>query len=120
MTENARELLAAATHGHWEASSSEVTMNDKSEWRIGPRNRPQVARSVMSRANAELITHLVNHAAEYIEAREAVARLREVHRPYLGVNGLSYCEECTVFADIEHVLYPCDTIRTIEAPEPPG
>ena len=40
-------LADQATQGPWEARSSEATMNDRSEWKVGKHNHPQVLRSVM-------------------------------------------------------------------------
>lgn len=45
-----RELAEAATPGPWETSTSEATMNDRSGYRFGPRNKPLVFRADQMRA----------------------------------------------------------------------
>lgn len=58
--------MSGYTKGPWEAETTEATMNDRNEWRIGPRSKPQVVRGVMSTADARLIAA----APELVEALE--------------------------------------------------
>lgn len=50
-----REIAEYATPGPWENVSSERTMNDRSEWRIGDSHKPKVLSAVMRAADAEHI-----------------------------------------------------------------
>lgn len=50
-----RARAEAATAGPWEATTSEVTMNDSSGWRIGDRSKPMVLFARMRSSDAEFI-----------------------------------------------------------------
>lgn len=52
-----RARLEAATQGPWTATTHEATMNDRSEYRFGATDRPQVFRAVVRYADAALIAN---------------------------------------------------------------
>src|SRR5690625_3323391 len=79
-----RNIAEAATPGPWEATTSEVTMNDRSLWRIGDPHRPHVAQSVMRQADAEFFATFnpqkVLELLDRIEQLQAVVRDRPLAR----------------------------------------
>lgn len=80
----------AATEGPWEAATSEATMNDRSEYRIGLPSRPQVFRASMRSADAAFIAAARTDLPRLVAALRAVL---EVHRgaQYLGEPGDAGC-----------------------------
>lgn len=81
--------MSGYTKGPWEAETTEATMNDRNEWRIGPRSKPQVVRGVMSTADARLIAA----APRLAEALKKIAesgndRLSEMARAALREAGI--------------------------------
>lgn len=78
----ARDLLEGSSEGPWEASSSEATMNDQSQWRIGKHHALQVARSVMRGVDARLMAAAPDLAetVAWLYGREADGYGKGVHR----------------------------------------
>lgn len=102
-----RTLTDQATEGPWEARSSEVTMNDRSEWKIGKYNRPQSLRSVMRGADAAFIADARTRLPAALDALQAI---HDMHRR-IWVDGIEYCKHCVDFGG----EYPCPTVRAIQA-----
>ena len=101
----------AATQGPWEARTSEATMNDRSEWRIGRPDMPQVARSVMQAADAAFIAVSRTAVPRLLAAVASVLALH-TERPLAPfstaamVGATSECRACSR-------EWPCPTVRAI-------
>ena len=113
-----RARLAAATPGPWVAETSEVTMDDRSLWRMRRDTQPQVPlhlSSVMSSANADLIASAPADLAALCDevealtaraerAESAIQRVRDRH------TGVGNCDECGW-------MTPCPTLRALDGAE---
>lgn len=73
--ERAERLLDRVTKGSWEATTSEATMNDRSLWRFGPPDKPNVFHAIMGRADAELVAAAPILARAYIDEARRRERL---------------------------------------------
>lgn len=53
---------------------------------------------------------------EYKEMREAIVRVRELHKQSSQAvfDWLPYCEHCSDGEDGHFVIYPCDTIKALD------
>lgn len=83
-----RELTGAATPGPWEAYSSEVTMNDRSQWRIGDRNRPAIFFATMRASDAAYIAACSPDVVlGLLDRLDKAERIADVAREYVRVRG---------------------------------
>ena len=89
-------------------------MNDRSEWKIGKYNRPQVLRSTMRGDDAEFIADARTRLPQALNALQAVL---DLHKPEEydgyphGADGVM-CAVClTEYGEYEE--YPCPTVRAI-------
>ena len=87
--ERGKTLADRATQGTWEARSSEVTMNDRSEWKIGKYSRPQVFRSVMRGDDAAFIADTRVRLPQALAVIQAVL---EIHQNHGGTSGEGHCQ----------------------------
>lgn len=97
-----QQLDAEATAGPWDATTSQATMNDRSEWRIGIASRPQVARSVMRSSDAILIAEYRTAAPAMAAALRAV--LGYVEEVYQSRDHHHHPEYLAALGDIEGVI----------------
>lgn len=111
-----RTLTDQATEGPWEASSSEATMNDRSEWKIGKYNRPQVLRSVMRGADAAFIADARTRLPQALDALQAVldlhAPIDALNMRHRGGRVQQVCIGCGQ-DDGNWNYWPCPTVRAI-------
>ena len=59
----------------------------------------------------------MEHLIEYKEMREAIARVRQLHRPeQCGDKDCRhlFCVYCTDLTEMVFVDYPCDTIQALD------
>lgn len=143
-TTEARALMAGATEGPWEVMVSDsghskyefdvcvitVDMGDEI-FGMDALARLGNERHGMDdgHADAALIVHAVNHLPEYVEAVEAVERVRELHRPIKStkddewdadtmIRGRTYCAACSDSEFDWPVEYKdCPTIRALDGAE---
>ena len=90
--DQSKALADRATQGPWEARSSEVTMNDRGEWKIGKHNHPQVLRSVMRGDDAVFIADARTRLPLALDALQAVLTL---HQPVEVEPSATICGECS-------------------------
>lgn len=109
-----RERLDQITPGPWVAETSEATMNDQSQWRIGPERELPVVRARMSGADAEFIANAPADLAWCLAKLDAI---RALHKPFewsFGEGPVQSCSECArLGASEEEASYPCPTIRAL-------
>ena len=110
-----KTLADQATEGPWEARSSEATMNDRAEWKIGKHNRPQALRSVMRGSDAAFIADARTRLPQALAALQAVL---DMHRPSTADTGeeeILFCPECFDVEDVGEVdTWPCPTVQAIQ------
>src|SRR5690625_4702816 len=105
-----RNIAEAATPGPWEATTSEVTMNDRSLWRIGDPHRPHVAQSVMRQADAEFFATF--DPQRVLELLARLAAVEELHQPVEtpGCDNPACCDTTPLCGKCV-TPWPCDTIK---------
>ena len=89
-----RTLTDQATEGPWEARSSEATMNDRAEWKIGKYNRPQALRSVMRGADAVFVADARTRLPQALDALQAVLDLHQPVVAYTTTGPVECCLKC--------------------------
>ena len=105
--DHGRTLADQATEGPWEARSSEATMNDRAEWKIGQYNRPQALRSVMRGADAVFIADARTRLPQALAALQAV---HDLHQPVEFVGHSTTWLRCTQGCP----TWPCLTRRALQ------
>ena len=102
-----RALTAEATEGPWEARSSEATMNDRSEWKIGKHNHPQVLRSVMRGDDAVFIA---DARVRLPQALDVIQAVHDLHQPVEFFGHSATWLRCTQGCP----AWPCPTVQAIQ------
>ena len=101
-----RTLTDQATEGPWEARSSEATMNDRAEWKIGKYNRPQALRSVMRGADAVFVADARTRLPQALAALQAI---HDLHQPVEFVGHSATWLRCTQGCP----TWPCPTRQAL-------
>lgn len=107
-----RELAESATPGPWQATTNEATMNDRSQYRFGPTNRPAV-----------FFGHQMRSAdAAYVEAASPAAtldlldRIRAVEALHASDHPGEEDAQCVGCLEVDPgawAPWPCPTIRAV-------
>ena len=105
--DESRALASQATEGPWEARSSEATMNDRSEWKIGKHNHPQVLRSVMRGDDTVFIADARTRLPQALAALQAV---HDLHQPVKFFGHSATWLRCTQGCP----TWPCPTVQAIQ------
>lgn len=105
----------AATEGPWEPQCVQPRMDGAHQWWIKAGRLPRGLNATGTHADVEFVaaarTDVPALVARVRELEAVTAAVRELH--WRSVGNQDVCQECSVLADPQVVVWPCPTARAL-------